>query len=152
MLMLLFQLGNSRYAVPAREVVEIASMVELEPLPKTPDYIAGLFNYRGQHVPVLDLRQLVSNHPCSNRITTRMILVDFPLAAGGTRTLALLAEHVTETLQLDEQEFTDTGINIPDAPFIGKAAYTDQGLVQKLSITDLVPPDVQSQLYPAEAG
>ncbi len=152
MLMLLFQLGNSRYAVPAREVVEIASMVELEPLPKTPDYIAGLFNYRGQHVPVLDLCKLVSDKPCSNRITTRMILVEFPLAAGGTRTLGLLAEHVTETLQLDEREFTDTGINIPDAPFIGPAAYTDQGLVQKLSVTDLVPPDVQSQLYPAEAG
>ena len=152
MLMLLFQLGNSRYAVPAREVVEIASMVELEPLPKAPDYIAGLFNYRGLHVPVLDLCKLVGSHPCSQRITTRMILVDFPLAAGGTRTLALLAEHVTETLQINEQEFTDTGINIPDAPFVGKAAYTDQGMVQKLSITDLVPPDVQSQLYPAEAG
>ncbi|VAW75778.1 hypothetical protein MNBD_GAMMA15-2482 [hydrothermal vent metagenome] len=151
MLMLLFQLGNSRYAVPAREVVEIASMVELEPLPKTPDYIAGLFNYRGQHVPVIDLCRLLNNQACSNRITTRMILVEFPLSAGGTRTLGLLAERVTETLQLDESEFTDTGISIADAPFIGHAAHTDQGLVQRLSVTDLVPTDVQLQLYPAEA-
>ena len=152
MLMLLFQLGNSRYAIPAREVVEIASMVELGPLPKTPDYIAGLFNYRGQHVPVLDLCRLANNRSCSNLITTRMILVEFPLATGGTRTLGLLAERVTETLQLDEQDFSDTGINIPDAPFIGRAAHTEQGLVQQLSITDLVPADVQAQLYPAEAS
>ena len=70
MLMLLFQLGNSRYAVPAREVVEIASMVKLEPIPMAPDYIAGLFNYRGQHVPVLDLCQLINNQACCNLITT----------------------------------------------------------------------------------
>jgi chemotaxis-related protein WspB len=152
MLMLLFQLGNSRYAIPAREVVEIASMVELEPLPKTPDYIAGLFNYRGRHVPVLDLCRLVNNQPCNNLFTTRMILVEFPLATGGSRTLGLLAERVTETLQLDEQDFTDTGINIPDAPFIGRATHTEQGLVRQLSITELIPADIQAQLYPAEAG
>jgi len=151
MLMLLFQLGNSRYAVPAREVVEITSMVELEVLPKTPEYVAGLFNYHGQHVPVLDLCRLLNGQPCGNRITTRMIIVEFPLATGGTRTLGLLAEHVTETLQLDEEDFTDTGITIPDAPFIGHAAHTDQGLVQQLSVTELVPTEVQSQLYPAEA-
>ncbi len=151
MLMLLFQLGNSHYAVPARDVVEVAPMVELDSLPKTPDYIAGLFNYRGQHVPVIDLCKLVNNQACSNRFTTRMILVEFPLAAGGTRTLGLLAERVTETLQLDEHDFTDTGISITDAPFIGYAAHTDQGLVQKLSVADLVPPEVQSQLYPAGA-
>ena len=151
MLMLLFQLGNSRYAVPAREVVEIASMVELEPLPGTPDYIAGLFNYRGQHVPVLDLCLLINNQACSNLVTTRMILVDFPLASGGTRTLGLLAERVTETMDIDEQDFTDTGITIPDAPFVGRAAHSEQGLVQRLSITELVPVDVQSHLYPVEA-
>jgi chemotaxis-related protein WspB len=152
MLMLLFQLGNSRYAIPAREVVEIASMVELEPLPKTPDYIAGLFNYRGRHVPVLDLCRLVNNQPCNNLFTTRMILVEFPLATGGSRTLGLLAERVTETLQLHEQDFTDTGINIPDAPFIGRATHTEQGLVRQLSTTELIPADIQAQLYPAEAG
>jgi len=80
-----------------------------------------------------------------------MIIVEFPLATGGARTLGLLAEQVTETAQLNEEDFTDTGISIPDAPFIGPAAHTDQGLVQQLSVTDLVPPEVQSQLYPAEA-
>ncbi|TCK18898.1 chemotaxis-related protein WspB [Thiogranum longum] len=152
MLMLLFQLGNSRYAIPAHEVVEIASMVELDPLPMTPGYIAGLFNYRGQHVPVMDLCQLLNKRACSNLITTRMILVNFPLTNGGTRILGLLAERVTETLRIDEQDFTDTGISIPEAPFIGRAAHSDQGLVQQLSITELVPADVQSQLYSSGAA
>ncbi len=144
MLMLLFQLGNSRYAIPAREVIEVAAMVNLENLPKAPDY--------RQHVPVLDLCRLINNQPCSNLITSRMILVEFPLATGGTRTLGLLAERVTETLQLDDQGFSDTGISIPDAPFIGRATHTEQGLVQQLSVTELLPADVQAQLYPAEAG
>ena len=49
MLMLLFQLGNSRYAIPAREVVEVTPRVRLEPLARTPGYVAGLLNYRSSH-------------------------------------------------------------------------------------------------------
>ena len=76
-----------------------------------------------------------------------MILVNFPLVTGDTRTLALLAERVTETIKIDDQDFADTGINIPGAPFIGRAAHSEQGLVQQLSVTGLLPEDVQSQLY-----
>ncbi len=152
MLMLLFQLGDSRYAVPAREVVEVAPLVELEPLPGTPEWVAGLFNYRGRHVPVLDLCRLIGTRKCSDRLTSRMILVDFPLSGGGRRTLGLLAEQVTETLPLDEEAFSGTGIALKDTPCIGEAAHTAQGLIHRLSVAELLPADVQARLYPAGTG
>jgi chemotaxis-related protein WspB len=145
--MLLFHLGNSRYAIPVADVIEVAPLVELEPVARTPEYIAGLFNYRGRHAPVIDLCRLTQQRQCMDSFTTRIVLVDFPLADGHKRTLGLLAEQVTETADMDATGFSPTGLDIADTPWLGKAAYTGQGLVQQIRVADLLPAEVQAQLF-----
>lgn len=152
MLMLLFQLGNNRYAIPAATVVEVAPQVELDVIAEVPDSICGLFNYRGLHVPVIDLCKLVNNTPCSNSFTSRIILVDYPLADGTQRVLGLLAERVTETIDIDDDSFSSTGVATEQAPFLGHAAHCEPGLVQRITVNELLPETIQSQLFPAEAG
>jgi len=152
MLMLLFQLGNSRYAIPASEVVEVAPHVQLESIAKAPAYVRGLFNYRGIHVPVIDLGCLINENHCKNSYTTRIILVNFPLAAGGSRILGLMAECVTETISIDENKFSSTGLTMDQAPYLGRATRCTQGFVQQITINELLPQSIQSQLFPAEAG
>jgi chemotaxis-related protein WspB len=152
MLMLLFHLGNSQYAIPAAEVVEVTPRVALAAIAQAPDYVAGLFNYRGRHVPVIDLCQILRNRSCRDSFTTRTILVDFPLAGGGSQTLGLLAERVTETIEIDPAAFTTTGLNMPDAPYLGQATRCDADLIQKITIAELLPDSVQQQLFPGEAG
>lgn len=145
--MLLFHLGNSRYAIPVADVVEVAPRVELESMAHTPDYVAGLFNYRGRHAPVIDLCQLMHRHRCADFFTTRIVMVDFPLKDGTSRTLGLLAEQVTETSEMDPAGFSPTGLSIEATPWLDKAAYTDEGLVQQISVADLLPEAVQTQLF-----
>lgn len=152
MLMLLFQLGDGQYAIPAGEVLEIAPHVELESIVMAPDCICGLFNYRGLHVPVIDLCKLVNNSPCSDSFTTRIILVDHLLADGTQRVLGLLAERVTETINIDEDAFSSTGVNMEQTPFLGNAARCEAGLVQRITVSELLPEAIQSQLFPAETG
>lgn len=147
MLMLLFQLGDGRYAIPARDVVEVTPYVRLEALPGTPGYVAGLLNYRARHVPVIDLCQLVSNHACRDSLTTRIVLVQFPGTDGASRTLGLLAEAVTETLPIDEIAFSDTGIRVDTAPFLGDAAHSKHGLVRRITVAELLPEPLRSQLF-----
>ena len=147
MLMLLFQLGNSRYAIPAREVVEVTPRVRLEPLAGTPDYVAGLLNYRGEHVPVIDLCQLINSERCRNSLTTRIILVPFSGANGATGTLGLLAEAVTETLRIEESAFADTGVKVDTAPYLGRAAHSSQGMVRSITVADLLPQQLRAQLF-----
>ena len=152
MLMLLFQLGNSHYAIPAVEVVEVAPHVELETIAMAPDCVCGLFNYRGQHVPVIDLCRLIKNSPCSNSFTSRIILANYPLADGTQSVLGLLAERVTETVNIDADAFTGTGLNMEHAPYLGHAARCEPGLVQRITVSELLPETIQSQLFPAETG
>jgi len=47
MLLLLFEIANGRYALDASQILEIVPLVKLKSIPSTPDYVAGLMNYRG---------------------------------------------------------------------------------------------------------
>jgi chemotaxis-related protein WspB len=147
--MLLFRLGNSRYAIPVADVVEVAPRVELDALARAPEYVAGLFNYRGRHAPVIDLCQLMHRRRCADSFTSRIVMVDFPLRDGGKRTLGLLAEQVTETVELDPDDFSSTGLRVEDTPWLDQAAHTGECLVQQISIAALLPDEVQAHLFSA---
>jgi len=47
--------GDLRCFVELRLVYEALSLVALQPVPDAPDYLAGIMNYRGIAVPVIDL-------------------------------------------------------------------------------------------------
>lgn len=149
--MLLFQLGNGRYAVSVDAVVEVAPQVELGAIAKAPDYTAGLFNYRGQNVPVIDLCRLLLQRPCQDSFTTRIMLVNFVTSNGDSRLLGLLAERITETITINAADFTDTGIDVDDAPYLGRVTRTRHGLVQQVSVNALLPAAVQAHLFQSEA-
>ena len=63
MLFLVFQLGPDRYALDAKRVAEVLPLVDIKSIPHAPNGIAGVFNYRGTPVPVIDLAQLTLGQP-----------------------------------------------------------------------------------------
>lgn len=55
-----FRLGGAEYGLPVSAVQEIQRRpAVLSPLPKAPDFVAGLVNLRGTAVPVVDLRRIL---------------------------------------------------------------------------------------------
>jgi chemotaxis-related protein WspB len=66
--------------------------------------------------------------------------------------LGLLAEHVTETLRRDPGEFRDSGVDVPDARWLGPVASHEGGLVQWLQVEQLLTPELRELLFPAEAA
>jgi len=75
MLMLLFYVGDDRYAADCRRVVEVVPTVTLKKLHNAPEYIPGLFNYRGHLVPVIDLCQMIQGMAARAYLSTRIVLV-----------------------------------------------------------------------------
>ena len=59
MLALFFELRGEVFAIPARAVVEVVPKVELRVVPRAPQWLAGVFPYRGAVLPVVDLTRLV---------------------------------------------------------------------------------------------
>jgi len=146
--MLLFHVGNERYAIAIQEVVEIVPLVHLKTLPHQPEHIAGVFNYHGRIIPVIDLCQLMHGKACGDRLSTRIVLVNY---CGGNNTqhiLGLMAEQVVETLEKDESEFVDAKIQIGAVPYLGKMILDDKGMIQCIRIQYLLSETQQLNLLP----
>jgi chemotaxis-related protein WspB len=147
MLYLLLRMENARYALEARRIVEVVPLVELKPLPHSAAYVAGLFDYRGVLVPVIDLCRLTGERGCRDRLTTRIVLVDYPGDDGRRHILGLVAEQVTETAKLDDADFQPSGLRQPEAPYLGPLQKTDATLIQRLEIEHLLPDELRRNLF-----
>ena len=53
--LLVFRLGQERYAIEVANVLEIYPLESITPVPRTPDFVAGVFNARGRILSVIDL-------------------------------------------------------------------------------------------------
>ena len=149
MLFLLFQLGKERYALQASGVVEVVPLLELKPLPQAPRGVAGIFNYRGRPVPAVDLCALTLGQPASERFSTRIIIVNYPDDRGTNHLLGLIAEHVTEMLRKDVNEFLDSGLRLNAAPYLGPILMDNKSPVQWIYEQRLLPEPVRNLLFSA---
>jgi chemotaxis signal transduction protein len=72
---LIFTLGETDYAIPAGQVLEIGRPLNTTPVPNVPDWILGLANVRGDIVPVVDLRGFLGLEPGGGAPQNRMVVV-----------------------------------------------------------------------------
>ena len=147
MLFLLFELGHERYALDVRQVAEVLPLLTIKPIPQTPAAVAGVMNFRGVPVPVIDVSQLTLGRPSQRRLSTRIVLVHYPDAEGGTRLLGLIAERATETLRREPADFLPSGVTSEGAPYLGPVTPDAGGLLQWIDVTTLPPPAVRDVLF-----
>lgn len=147
MLLLQFQAGKERYGMDVSRVIEVIPMVVFRPLPHADPAVAGLFNYRGTMVPVIDLTTLLAGDASRPLFSTRVILVHYPGRDGEDHTLGLLAERVTETVFCAEEDFQTTGISIDAAPYISDLLIHADGMIQRVEIEQLLPPNLKEALF-----
>ena len=153
MLFLLFELGHERYALDVRQVAEVLPLLAIKPIPQAHAAVAGVMNFRGAPVPVIDVSQLTLGRPAERRLSTRIVLVHYPDAAGGTRLLGLIAERATQTLRRERADFVPSGVTSTGAPYLGPVAADPRGLLQWIDVTTLLPPAVRDVLFnPPKAG
>lgn len=150
MLMLLFSCEDALYALDTSQVVEVIPRVILRKVHRVPEYIAGLFNYRGAIVPVLDLCHLIQGKPSKSYLSTRIIMVNYVDQENTKRYLGLMAERVTETLNKPDAEFMDAESQINEAAYLGEMIMDEKGMIQRIRLEYLLS-DVQHK-YLLAAG
>lgn len=148
MLMLLFYVGNDRYALAARQVVEVMSLVELKRLARSPKYLAGLLNYRDRVIPVIDLCQLLSGIPSRSYLSTRIIVINYAINKEKSSLLGLIAERVTETLDRQDNNLIEPGIKADTSAYLGEIITDEQGMIQCIQVESLLSESQQRYLLP----
>src|SRR5437762_463613 len=114
MLMLLVHVGDDRYVFECSNVIEVIPKVNLKPINYTPPYVAGLLNFRGVPIPVIDLCCLIEGRPSNNRLHTRIVLLKIPLPDGEEYLVGLLAERVLQTVNLKKNAFVKSGVHLKE--------------------------------------
>ena len=147
MLFLLFTAGDNHYAIETRRVQEVIPLVTLRTCPAAPDYISGLFNYRGHVTPVADLSMLLTNAPCPVRLNTRIIVVSYTLSDGRSRLLGLMAEQVTQTMERNDTDFSQLALADEANPFLGHICSDGGEMIQCIHPERLLPKELESLLF-----
>ncbi|MES2076449.1 MAG: chemotaxis protein CheW [Pseudomonadota bacterium] len=146
---LLFHIGADRYGLPLRQVVRVLPLLELKRLPLAPAHVAGLLDFHGRPVPVIDLCLLSGLAATRARFDSRVVLVDYVAPDGAVHLLGLLAERVLGVRELAAAELADSGVAA--APFLGRVASEAGGMVQLVELARLLPAELRAILFaPAE--
>ena len=83
------RVGGHAYGVPVASVVEVVRMVALCPIPDGPPWTAGLADFRGVAVPVVDLASRLGQVPRAPVVDRRIVITGDPTAPFG-----LIVDHV----------------------------------------------------------
>lgn len=150
MLFLTMQIGDDPYALDCANVVEIIPMVPLRKMPQSPPFLRGVFQYRGQVVPVIDLCSLAGFGNARQVLSSRIIIVSVTDPEGRDRVLGLAAERVMETIRAEDAGLAETGVAIENSPYLGKMIPGPQGLVQCIRPEALVSASLGRVLFPIE--
>ena len=64
--LVVFSTGNERFAVAAELVYRLERLERVAPVPDAARHFAGITNFHGQFVPLVDLGLLLGSVPCAN--------------------------------------------------------------------------------------
>lgn len=144
MLYFLFQLGEERYALAVTPVRRVLPRLLTRPLAQAPPEVVGLATFQGHPLPVLDLCQRVLGRPCEDRMSTRILVVQ--LRAGQ---VGLLVEGLTRAVELPEDQFLSSGLELPSARFLGDVVRWEGSWAQRVDPEQLIGPELSQLLVAA---
>jgi purine-binding chemotaxis protein CheW len=121
---LLFTLESQRYALPLEDVRELVRAVRLTPLPRAPSIVEGLFNLRGELIPVLDMRRRF-------RLPARRLLPSdhFIITHAGPRVMALRVDRAEGMQSLEPGTLDTTPRELPGVGYVAGVVKLPDGLV-----------------------
>jgi len=156
MQLLAFTVGAEDYAIESRRVSEVLPLVKARPIPRLPDFVRGVFTHRGRLVPLIDLGWLLADQPLREKLSTRVIVVEFSTGTEDQRVrLGVAAENVLSLCFSDESVASLPAIRSPAAPFLGRLLRIGSRTIQVLDVEHLLPPSLIAELdnaFPASTG
>ena len=114
---LTFRLGEEIFGLDVGKVREILDMTTITKIPRTPEFLRGVINLRGNVVPVVDMRLKFGLPTVANTVDTCIVVTEVTLE-GETTVLGALVDSVQEVFELEPGQ-------IEPAPRIGTRLRTE---------------------------
>jgi len=114
---LTFELEDEVFALDISKVREVLDFTTVTKVPRTPEFMRGVINLRGNVVPVVDMRLKFGMSKTEKTVNTCIIIAEISIE-GETAILGALADSVQEVIDLEPDQ-------IEPAPRIGTRVRTD---------------------------
>ncbi|HAO23481.1 MAG: hypothetical protein BWK80_33750 [Desulfobacteraceae bacterium IS3] len=132
-----FRLFKEEFGIQISNVREIVRMPDVTPIPRSPDYVAGICNLRGNVLPVIDMRIRFGMESQEATDHTRLLVVE----SGGTQN-SLIVDNVREVMRmnLSDMEPPPTACLGDDRQFLSGVIKIDNGkrLILMLNLDELM--------------
>ena len=100
---LTFKLGEEEFAAHVSKVLSIMEMVKITQVPKSPDYMQGVINLRGQVLPVVDTRIKFGMTPTEFTANTCIVVMEVEVN-GEYLQVGTLVDSVQEVLEITQDQ------------------------------------------------
>ena len=146
-----FRMDRLLYALASNQVSEVTQAVAIRPLPKAGDMVEGVFSYRGQLVPLLDIRRRFrlgqrALHPSQHFIVAEL----------SDRRVAIRVDGIERLAEIPELDIEDARQAVPDAEYLAGVAKLRDGLVLIHDLTTFLSAceaaDLDEKLVAAKAA
>jgi purine-binding chemotaxis protein CheW len=114
---LTFKLAEEVFAIDVAKVREVLDFTAITKIPRTPDFMSGVINLRGNVVPVVDLRLCFEMSKTEKTVSTCIVVVEM-LIEGESTVIGALADSVEEVIDLEPDQ-------IQPPPKMGTQIRTD---------------------------
>lgn len=119
-----FTLDDQRYALHLSAVERVVRVVELTRLPNAPDIVAGVINFAGRVIPVLDIRRRF-------RLPERETTVNDQLVVAHTskRSVALMVEAALGVVECAKGDVIDAQRILPGMEYVVGVVKLGDGML-----------------------
>lgn len=94
-----FMIGDEEYSMPILNIQEIIKPITWTRVPRTPNYVLGVFNLRGSVIPLIDLRLKFNLPPQKQNDETRFIVMK-----EGNDIAGFVIDRLTEALRIKKTD------------------------------------------------
>ena len=139
---LTFTLDEEVFALDIGKVREVLDFTTVTRVPRTPEFMRGVINLRGNVVPVVDMRQKFGMSATEKGVNTCIIIIEVTVDEE-TTVLGAMADSVQEVLDLEPDQIEPpprigTKLNIE---FIRGMGKRDEGFVMILDVDKVFSAD-----------
>ena len=104
---LTFSLDSEIFAQSISEVREVLEYATITRIPKTPEFMLGVINLRGNAVPVIDMRLKLGLPKTERTVDTCIIITEVQMEEG-ENIFGALVDSVHEVMEIDQDTLEPT--------------------------------------------
>lgn len=124
-------LEEEQYGLDIKFVKEIIAMMKTTSVPKTPNFLEGVMNLRGNIIPVVNLRRKFAMETKETDDRTAIVIVTIQ----GTD-IGFIVDGVDEVISVDKSQYSEPpqfGTKI-DTEFVSKMVRVESGVIMVLDL------------------